>query len=47
MNKSELIASVAENAALSKKDAEKAINAVIDAVTDAMVDQDLHMVEKQ
>lgn len=37
MNKSELIAAVAENAALSKKDAEKAVNAVVAAVTDALV----------
>ena len=37
MNKTELVEAVAEKAALSKKDAEKAINAVIDAVTDALV----------
>ncbi len=36
MNKTELVAAVAENAALTKKDAEKAINAVIATVTDAL-----------
>lgn len=40
MNKTELIAAVAENAALSKKDAEKAINAVVDAITGALTDGD-------
>ncbi|MBS7299148.1 MAG: HU family DNA-binding protein [Eubacteriales bacterium] len=40
MNKSELIAAVAEKAELSKKDAEKAVNAVVAAVTDALVDGD-------
>ncbi len=40
MNKSELIAAVAEQAAMSKKDAEKAVNAVVAAVTDALVDGD-------
>lgn len=38
MNKSELIASVAENAALSKKDAEKVINAVVDAISTALAE---------
>lgn len=38
MNKSELIAAVAEQAALSKKDAEKAVNAFIGAVTDTLID---------
>jgi len=33
MNKTELIASVADKAALSKKDAEKAVAAFIDSVT--------------
>ena len=33
MNKAELIAAVAEKADLSKKDAEKAVNATIDAIT--------------
>ena len=40
MNKSELIAAVAEQAGLSKKDAEKAVNAVVAAVTDALVEGD-------
>ncbi len=40
MNKTELIAAVAENAALSKKDAEKAINAFVDAIKGALVDGD-------
>ncbi|HAL62821.1 MAG TPA: hypothetical protein DCO93_00085, partial [Clostridiales bacterium] len=40
MNKTELIAAVAENASLTKKDAEKAINAVIGAVTGALADGD-------
>ena len=33
MNKAELIATVAEKAALSKKDSEKAVNAALDTVT--------------
>ena len=37
MNKQELINAVAEKAGLSKKDAEKAVAATIDAVTDALV----------
>lgn len=40
MNKTELVAAVAESAALSKKDAEKAINAVIDTITGALADGD-------
>jgi len=36
MNKSELVAAVAEKAELSKKDAEKALNAVVDAITEAL-----------
>ena len=36
MNKAELIAAVAEKADLSKKDAEKAVNATIDAITAAL-----------
>ena len=36
MNKTELIATVAEIAALSKKDAEKAVNATFDAITAAL-----------
>ena len=37
MNKTELIAKVAETAGFSKKDAEKAINATVDAITAALV----------
>ncbi len=40
MNKSELIAAVAEKAAISKKDAEQAVNAVVSVITDALVDGD-------
>lgn len=40
MNKTELIAAVAERAELSKKDAEAAVNAFVDAVTDALKDGD-------
>ena len=36
MNKTELVASVAEKAGLSKKDAEKAVAAVIDSVVDTL-----------
>ncbi len=36
MNKTELIAAVAEKAAISKKDADKAVAAFIDAVADAL-----------
>jgi len=36
MNKTELIAAVAEKAGLSKKDAEKALNATIDTIADAL-----------
>ncbi len=36
MNKNELIAAVAEKSALSKKDAEKALNAFVSSVTDAL-----------
>ena len=36
MNKAELIAAVAEKADLSKKDAEKAVNATVDAITGAL-----------
>lgn len=38
MNKTELIASVAEAAALSKKDAEKAVQSVIDTIKTAMAE---------
>ena len=37
MNKSELVASVAEKSGLTKKDAEKAVNAVFDAITETLV----------
>lgn len=37
MNKSELIAAVAEKSELSKKDAEKAVAAFIDSITEQMV----------
>lgn len=36
MNKTELIAEVAKKAGLSKKDAEKALNATLDVVTEAL-----------
>ena len=36
MNKTELVAIVAENAGLTKKDAERVINASIDAITAAL-----------
>lgn len=36
MTKSDLVAQVAASAELSKKDAEKAVNAFIDSVTDAL-----------
>ena len=37
MNKTELIAAVAEKSGLSKKDREKAVSAIFDAVTEALV----------
>ena len=37
MNKTELVAAVAESAGLTKKDAERVINASIDAITAALV----------
>lgn len=37
MNKGELISCVADNAELSKKDAEKVVASVLDCITDAMV----------
>lgn len=40
MNKSELVASVAEAAELTKKDAEKAVNAVFASVQKALVEDD-------
>ena len=36
MNKSELVAVIAERSGLSKKDSEKALNATFDAITDAL-----------
>ena len=40
MNKTELVAAVAQKAEISKKDAEKAVNAVTAAITDAMCSGD-------
>ena len=40
MNKTELIAAMAEKAELSKKDAEKALNAFMDSVKDALAKGD-------
>ncbi len=40
MNKSELIAAIAEKAGLSKKDSEKALNAFIDSVVDVLKEGD-------
>lgn len=37
MNKTELVAAIAEKAGISKKDAEKALIATIDSITDALV----------
>ncbi len=37
MNKTELLAAAAERSGLTKKDAEKALNAAIDAITAALV----------
>ena len=37
MNKTELIAAVAEKAGMSKKDSEKAVNAAFDSITEALV----------
>lgn len=37
MNKTELVAAVAAKAELSKKDAEAAVAAVVDSITDALV----------
>ena len=38
MNKTELVASVAEKAGLTKKDAEKAVNALFESVQQALVE---------
>ena len=40
MNKSELVAALAEKAGLSKKDAEKSISAFVDVVSGALADGD-------
>lgn len=40
MNKTELIAKVAETTELTKKDATKAVDAVLDAIADALKDGD-------
>ena len=40
MNKTELIAIAAENSGLSKKDAERILNAAIDAITASLVNGD-------
>lgn len=40
MNKTELVAAVADKANLSKKDADAAVSAVLDAVKDALADGD-------
>ena len=37
MNKTELIAAVAEKAGLTKKDAERAVNATVEAITESLV----------
>jgi DNA-binding protein HU-beta len=40
MNKTELVAAVAEKAGLSKKDSEKAVNAAFESITEALVGGD-------
>lgn len=40
MNKTELVASVAEKAGMTKKDAEKAVSAVLDSVQQALANND-------
>ena len=40
MNKSELISKIAEKAELSKKDADKALTAFVETITDALVKGD-------
>lgn len=40
MTKAELINAVAEKSELTKKDAEKALNAVVSSITDALADGD-------
>jgi len=44
MNKSELVAKIAQKTGLSKKDSEKALNACVESVTEALVAGDrVHM----
>ena len=40
MNKTELIAAVAEKAGMSKKDADNAVNAVINAIVEAVANDE-------
>ena len=40
MNKPELISAVAEKSNLTKKDAERALNALLDTITEAMIQGD-------
>lgn len=40
MNKAELVAAVAERSELTKKEAEKAVNAIISVITDALANND-------
>ena len=40
MNKTELVANVAEKAGLSKKDAEQALGAIIESIEEALVEGD-------
>ena len=40
MNKSDLVTSIADKSELSKKDAEKALNAFLESVEDALVEGD-------
>ena len=40
MNKTELIAAVAEKAGLSKKDSDKAVNAVLDSIIEAVASEE-------
>ena len=40
MNKTELIAAIAENAGVTKKDAERVLNATVDTITAALVKGD-------
>ena len=40
MNKTELIAAVAEKSGLTRKDSEKAVNAAFDAITESLVKGD-------